>query len=501
MVPMTCEEHDKIASGTQFVTHLTGRVLSGLNLEPTAIDTKGYQMLHTVTKNTTRDSFDLFFGLYKHNDFSSQQLLLMEKALNKVKSDLSDYEEKLDTEKKSCSPKTIVFNPRVESLERSKTTLVTDIASEMKQKGIDVITLSVGEPDFQPPEVVVNALNEAIKSGLTKYTPLVGTPALRKAIAEYLLREKKIKYSPDEIICSCGAKQSIYQAVMVLCRPGDEVLIPAPYWVSYSEIVKLSGAKTKIIPTTARTNYCLTPDQLSNEINEKTRLLILCNPSNPTGHVYDVALLEKLAAVLRKHPQVYILTDEIYEKILYDATHVAFASLEGMWERTITVNGFSKSHAMTGLRLGYLAAPKSIVSACTKVQSHITSCPASIVQHAGVVALEKTPQEYFTKSIAGFREKRDLVISEFSKIGLNVPVPQGAFYVFFDVSNYLTSSVPTSNDLCVYLLEKFHIALVPGEAFGMDNHIRLSYALALDRLREALKRLANGLTSLKNSAL
>jgi len=500
MVPMTCEEHDRIASGTQFVTHLTGRVLSGLNLEPTAIDTKGYQMLHTVTKSTTRDSFDLFFGLYKHNDFSSQQLLLMEKALYKVKSDLIDYEEKLGTEKKSRNTKSIVYNPRVESLAPSKTTRVTDIASEMKQKGIDVITLSVGEPDFQPPEAVMNALNEAIKAGLTKYTPLVGTPALRKAIADYLLREKKIKYSPEEIICSCGAKQSIFQAVISLCRPGDDVLIPAPFWVSYSEIVKFSGASTKIIPTTAKTNYCLTPEQLSNEITENSRLLILCNPSNPTGHVYDVAQLEKIAAVLRKNPHVYILADEIYEKILYDAKHVAFASLEGMWDRTITVNGFSKSHAMTGLRLGYLAAPKPIVSACSKVQSHITTCPASIVQHAGVVALEKTPPEYFTKAIAGFREKRDLVLSEFSKMGMNVPVPQGAFYVFFDVGQFLTKSVPTSDDLCVYLLEKFHIALVPGEAFGMNNHIRLSYAIALDKLREALKRLSNGLNSLKQTS-
>eukprot|EP01123_Difflugia_compressa_P013204 TRINITY_DN5999_c0_g1_i1.p1 TRINITY_DN5999_c0_g1~~TRINITY_DN5999_c0_g1_i1.p1 ORF type:complete len:901 (-),score=201.54 TRINITY_DN5999_c0_g1_i1:101-2500(-) len=503
MVPMACEDHDRLASGTQFITHLTGRVLSGLNLQSTQIDTTGFKLLSTVVNSTVRDSFDLFYGLYKHNEFSSQQLNAVEKALAKVKSDLADCEEKYRNNQLQQQQKkqiqTLVLNARVEGLTPSKTGRVTDLAMEMRQSGKDVITMSVGEPDFQPPSLVVEALIEATRKGDTKYTQLSGTPQLRKAISDYLWKEKHVKYAPDEILCSCGAKQSILQVVLALCRPGDEVLIPAPYWVSYPEIVKLSGATPVPIPTTASTNYCIKPEQLESFINCNTRILILCNPSNPTGHVYTKELLEEIASVLLKYPHVYILSDEIYEKILFKGEHVAFATFPGMWERTLTINGFSKAFAMTGFRLGYLAAPKPIVVAATKIQSHNTSCPPSIVQHAGVVALQKTDPEYFKQAIEGFRKKRDYVIAEFAKIGISIPVPQGAFYIFFDVSNFLTPDVPSSEELCLYLIKNYGVALVPGEAFGMDKHVRLSYATDFKLLQEATSRLVNGLTSLKKN--
>jgi len=239
------------------------------------------------------------------------------------------------------------------------------------------------------------------------------------------------------------------------------------------------------------------PEQLLQALKTNSRMLILCNPSNPSGHLYSPEHLRKFAEILRGFPQVFVLSDEIYEKIIYEGEHISFASIEGMWNRTLIVNGFSKSFAMTGLRLGYLAAPKHIIEACTKVQSHNTSCPSSIVQYAGVVALEKTEKSYFENAVAGFREKRDYVLSELAKIGLRPPTPEGAFYIFLDVSSFLSSTVPTSQELCVYILKNYHLAVVPGEGFGLPEHIRLSYATSIPQLKEAIKRLVAGLTSLK----
>uniref|UniRef100_A0A6B2KXB7 Prephenate dehydratase domain-containing protein n=1 Tax=Arcella intermedia TaxID=1963864 RepID=A0A6B2KXB7_9EUKA len=504
MVQMSCEEHDRLASGTQFITHLTGRILSGLQLEGTQIDTVGFKTLLSLVKGTVRDSFDLFYGLYAHNEFSSQQLHLLEKAFFKVKEDLIAFDEAQKVRNQHNARDTlkdkVVWNARVEALAPSKTTKVTDLAAEMRQAGKNVITLSVGEPDFQPPQVVVDAVIEGMKKGETKYTPLAGTLQLRKAIANYLLKEKKIRYTPEEILCSCGAKQSILQVVLALCRPGDEVIVPAPYWVSYPEIVKLSGATPVVLPTTAKESFLVRPEQLRGSITKQTRMFILCNPSNPTGQVYTEEQLRGLVEVLLEFPHVYVLADEIYEKILFQGSHVSVASFPGMWERTLTINGFSKSHSMTGLRLGYLAAPKHIVAAAAKVQSHNTSCPPSVVQRAGVAALESTPPEYFKQAIEGFRGKRDLVLQELATVGVTPAVPQGAFYVFFDVSPFLSDALPTSEQLCLHLIEHFGVALVPGEAFGCPAHVRISYAIDLELLKEAMRRLVKGLLSSKHKS-
>jgi len=367
----------------------------------------------------------------------------------------------------------------------------------MREQGIDVLSFSVGEPDFMPPPPAVEASISAVQSGQTKYTPLMGTTALRKAIANYLKKEKGIQYSPDMILCSNGGKQAILQVVMALCRSGDEVIIPAPYWVSYTEIVKLSGGIPVIVPTTAASSFLLTPKQLEEAITLNTRMLIICNPSNPTGAVYSHEQLEGLAEVLRQHPHVYVLSDELYEKITYGIPHVSFASLQGMWARTLTVNGLSKAFAMTGFRLGYLAAPKAIIDACAKIQSHNTTCPCSISQAAGLAALEKTDPSYFVESVAGFKKKRDFVLQQLASAGIHPPVPGGAFYVFFSVQEFLNSDFPTSEEVCVYLLKNYKVALVPGEAFGMNGHVRISYAVGIPQLEEGMKRLVAGLMSLK----
>jgi len=492
MVQISSEEHDKLASGTQFITHFTGRMLSSLDLKATEIDTTGFKGLLNLVSTTSRDSFDLFYALFKHNKFSSEQLNLLEKAFFKVKSQLLSYEEI------NQKAENIVFNSRVQALEESRTSKITDTAKKMMQLGADMVTLSVGEPDFPPPQCVLDASIDSIKNGHTKYTQLSGIPQLRQAIANYLYTEKKVRYSPEEILCSCGGKQSIFQAILVLCRPGDEVIIPAPYWVSYPEQVKLAGAKPVFIEGKEENDFCITPEQLEAEIRINTRMIILCNPSNPTGHVYSPNQLENLAKVLRKHPQVFILSDELYEKILFDAEHVSFASLNGMRERTITVNGFSKAYSMTGYRLGYLAAPKPITDACIKVQSHNTTSPTSISQFAGVVAMEKTPPSYFKDAVDGFRKKRDFILSSMKSIGINCPVPQGAFYIFFSVKNYLSEEAKTSEEVCLFLIEKYHLALVPGEAFGMPGFVRISYAVSMETLEKAMDRLCKGLTELKN---
>eukprot|EP01125_Pyxidicula_operculata_P007039 TRINITY_DN2407_c0_g4_i3.p1 TRINITY_DN2407_c0_g4~~TRINITY_DN2407_c0_g4_i3.p1 ORF type:complete len:567 (+),score=128.51 TRINITY_DN2407_c0_g4_i3:634-2334(+) len=389
MVQMTCEEHDHMAANTQFITHVTGRTLGKLKLQTTPIDTKNFQTLKSITDSVNRDTFDLFYALNKYNQYAPEKLNQFEEALKNVRKDLNDF-----GNNQKVNDKKISFNPLVENLTASKTAVFTDLARDMAEKGIEVITFSVGEPDFPPPKEAIEGAIEAINKGYTKYTALNGILPLRKEIAKYLTNEKKTKYTEDEILLSCGGKQSIFQAVFALCRPGDEVLIPAPYWVSYPEMVKLSAAVPVSIPTTAKNRYCITPKQLEDAITPKTRILILCSPSNPTGYVYTKKQLEELADVLRRHPHVYVISDEIYEKITFGIEHVSFASLPGMWERTLTVNGFSKSFAMTGLRLGYLAAPKPLVQACSKIQSHITTNPTSISQYAALAAMQKTDQRY-----------------------------------------------------------------------------------------------------------
>jgi len=387
-------------------------------------------------------------------------------------------------------------------MKASATLAMSARAKALEREGRPVISLSAGEPDFDTPAVVASAAEEAIKAGFTRYTENRGMFELREAICEKLLHENGVQYGPNEVLCSNGAKQSIAQVISVLCRPGDEVLIPAPYWVSYPEMVRFAGGTPVVMPTTARSEYRITPEELERAITDHTRLFMLCSPSNPTGSVYAPEELAALAEVLDRYPNVFVISDEIYERIVFDVEHVSFASLPGMRDRTVTVNGFSKSFAMTGWRLGYIAARADIVTEAAKIQSQFTSAPSSISQKAGLAALAMGP-EPIDRMVRAFRERRDFVVDALSRLdGIQCPRPEGAFYVFPDVSALYGRRTPKgevvhgSEQLCLYILDSFNVALVPGDAFGGPFGLRLSYAASLDELTEALKRIAAAFISL-----
>ncbi|GMH17067.1 hypothetical protein Nepgr_018908 [Nepenthes gracilis] len=400
----------------------------------------------------------------------------------------------------------IGLSPRVNSVKPSKTMAITDLAIALVQDGVPVIRLAAGEPDFDTPTAIAEAGINAICQGYTRYTPNAGTMELRTAICRKLREENGISYNPDQILVSNGAKQSILQAVLAVCSPGDEVIIPAPYWVSYPEMARLADATPVILPTRISENFLLNPKHLESTLNDKSRLLILCSPSNPTGSVYPRKLLEEIAQIVAKHPRLLVLSDEIYEHIIYaPATHTSFASLPGMWERTLTVNGFSKAFAMTGWRLGYVAGPKHFVTACGKIQSQSTSGASSISQKAAVAALGlgHAGGEAVSSMVNAFRERRDYLVKSFRELeGVKISEPQGAFYLFVDFSSYHGAKaegfglINGSESLCRYLLDKAQVALIPGDAFGEDSCIRISYAESLSTLQEAMERIKKAITAL-----
>lgn len=375
-------------------------------------------------------------------------------------------------------------------------------AGELRREGKPVIALSAGEPDFDTPAPIAAAGQQAIEEGFTKYTASAGMIELREAIVRKLKDDNGLEYSPEEILCCNGAKQAIAQTVMALVSEGDEVIIPAPYWVSYPEMVRLAGGTPVPLPTTVDNSYRVSPEELDDAINDRTKLFFLCSPSNPTGSVYSPDELRALADVLRQYPDVYIISDEIYEQIIFDAEQLSFATLPGMKDRTITINGFSKAYSMTGWRLGYQAAPKPIRDACAKVQSQFTSGPSSISQKAGVAALEMD-KEPIQEMVAAFRRRRDFLIDALNSLpGVECPTPEGAFYVFPKISDYFGSTAPSgreiedSNDLCFYLLEEWNVAAVPGAAFGAPEGLRMSYAVSMDDLETAMERVSEGLHQL-----
>lgn len=395
------------------------------------------------------------------------------------------------------------LNPHVVAMRPSETLAITGKAKALVRQGRDIVSLSAGEPDFDTPGVIVEAAIQALRDGFTHYTPNPGMLELREAVAEKLRRVNGLDIQTAQVLCSNGAKQSVAQAVVALCRPGDEVLVPAPYWVSYPEMARLVGAVPVEVATSPATHYKLTPDQLEAAITERTRVLIFNSPSNPTGAVYAPEEIEALAEVLRPHDRVLVVSDEIYEHVLFDATHTAFGSLDGMAERTVTVNGFSKAYAMTGWRLGYAAGPSWIIDAMAKVQSQLTSAPSSISQKAGVAALAMSTEPVDTM-VAAFRERRDFFLRRIAAWPHVVcPKPEGAFYLFPDVSAYYGRSTPDgtvitgSSDLCEYLLEVHEVALVPGSAFGADYGVRISYAASMDDLKKAADRIEAGLAALR----
>ena len=399
------------------------------------------------------------------------------------------------------------LNPFVAAMQPSATLAISARAAALQRGGADVISLSAGEPDFPTPAPIVEAAHQALRDGLFQYTANAGTPELRAAIADKLTRVNGLQIggpdvAPADIVCSNGAKQSIAQTILAACGPGDEVIVQAPYWVSYPEQVRLAGATPVIVETTAADGYILRPEALDAALTERTRAVVLNTPSNPTGAVMPRGAMEALAAVLRQHEHVLVVSDEIYEDVIFDADHVSFGTMEGMADRTVTVNGFSKGYAMTGWRLGYLAGPPWLVSAVDTLQSQLTSGPSSITQAAGVAALamDRAP---IRAMVAAFRERRDAVLARLAAIdGVTCPTPQGAFYLFPDVSGLYGRATPggeridDSLGLCRYLLDACGVALVPGEAFGDVRGVRLSYATDLDTLMRAVDRIEAGVAAL-----
>lgn len=375
-------------------------------------------------------------------------------------------------------------------------------SSEMKAQGIDVINMSVGEPDFNTPDHIKEAAKQAVDNNYSRYSPVPGYMDLREAIVAKLKKENQLDYTPSEILVSNGAKQSVCNTVMALINPGDEVIIPAPYWVSYPQMVKLAGGTPVIVEAGFEQNFKMTPAQLEAAITPKTRLLILCSPSNPTGSVYSKAELEGLAKVILSHDDLFVLADEIYEHINYIGKHESIAQFAGMKERAIIVNGVSKAYAMTGWRIGYIAAPEWLVKGCNKLQGQYTSGPCSVSQKAAELAYTAS-QDCVEEMRKAFERRRDLIVKLAKDIpGLEVNVPEGAFYLFPKCSSFYGKKTPdglaieNSSDLAMYLLEKGHVATVGGDAFGDPDCFRMSYATSDENIVEAMRRIKEALAAL-----
>ena len=394
------------------------------------------------------------------------------------------------------------LSDRLNRLAPSATLAMSQKSGEMKAQGIDVINMSVGEPDFNTPEHIKEAAKKAIDENYSRYSPVPGYIELRKAIVNKLKNENGLEYSTNEILVSNGAKQSVCNTVMALVNDGEEVIIPAPYWVSYPQMVKLAGGVPVIVEAGFEQNFKMTPEQLEAAITPKTKLLILCSPSNPTGSVYSAEELEKLAEVIKKHENMYVLADEIYEHINYVGKHSSIAHVDGMRERTIIVNGVSKAYAMTGWRIGFIAAPEWIVKGCNKLQGQYTSGPCSVSQKAAEAAytLDQSAVEEMRQA---FERRRDLIVKLAKEVpGLEVNIPQGAFYLFPKCNSYFGKSngdktINNSTDFAMYLLEEAHVATVGGDAFGDPDCFRMSYATSDENIKEAIRRIKEALSKLK----
>jgi aspartate aminotransferase len=390
---------------------------------------------------------------------------------------------------------------RLAKLSASATIAMNQKSKDLQAEGIDVINLSVGEPDFNTPDHIKAAAKKAIDDNYSFYPPVAGYPALRKAIVDKLKNQNGLDYTADQITVSNGAKHSIVNVLLCIINPGDEVIIPAPYWVSYAEQVKISEGTNVILDTSIENDFKVTPEQVQAAITPKTRAIVLCSPSNPTGSVYSKDELGALAAVLAKHERIIIISDEIYEHINYIGKHESIAQFPNVKDRVVLVNGVSKGYAMTGWRLGYIAAPLWITKAVTKLQGQFTSGAAAVAQIASITALtgDHGPTEEMNKA---FRRRRDLVLGHLEGIeGVRCSIPEGAFYVFPDMSAYFGKSVDgkeikDSDDLCMYLLESGHIATVPGSAFGAPNCVRISFANSDENMEEAMIRLKNALAKM-----
>eukprot|EP00607_Mallomonas_marina_P009867 CAMPEP_0182419076 /NCGR_PEP_ID=MMETSP1167-20130531/3471_1 /TAXON_ID=2988 /ORGANISM="Mallomonas Sp, Strain CCMP3275" /LENGTH=397 /DNA_ID=CAMNT_0024593683 /DNA_START=297 /DNA_END=1490 /DNA_ORIENTATION=+ len=385
----------------------------------------------------------------------------------------------------------------------SKTIAMHSQTKALEKQGVTVYSLCVGEPDYDPPDEAIKATGEAAINGYTKYTSVNGDASLREAIAADLLQRKQTGYTPEQIVVSNGAKQAVFQGLLAVVKPGDEVIVPAPYWPSYPDMVKMCYAEPVILPTSADKGYNIQAETLREmlEKHPKVSAIILCNPSNPTGGVADEDTQLEMAKVLMDYPKVMVISDEIYERLTYEVPHVSFAAMPDMMDRTICINGFSKSHSMTGYRVGYCAAPLYIAKACSKIQSQMTSCASSVGQQAALAALTKVPPEWIRDRLVELQAKRDLAYKLVTDIpNCTCPRPDGAFYLLPDVSAYFgkktvaskdfpSVTIKDSDDLCLELLKREQVALVAGEGFGAEKTIRISYAASEELITESIMRL------------
>jgi aspartate aminotransferase len=390
------------------------------------------------------------------------------------------------------------LSDRINNITEPQTIGMARKARELKEKGIDVISLSLGEPDFNTPEPIKLAAKKAIDDNFSHYTPVSGYLELKQAIAKKFKRDNNLDFAADQIVVSTGAKQSIANVMLCIVNPGDEVLVPAPYWVTYIELVKLAGGKPIVINTTVENNFKPSPKQIKDAITPKTKAIIFSSPCNPTGSVYSKEELKAIADVIIPHKEMYVISDEIYEHINFVGKHESIAQFPEIKERTIIVNGASKGFAMTGWRVGYIGASKEVAQACDKIQGQFTSATCSIGQKAMHAAADMDPSSIHPMREA-FKKRRDIVYKLLKEIpGIKTNYPDGAFYFFPNISYYIgKGGIKNSTDLCMYLLDKGHVGLVPGDAFGDDNHIRISYAASEDKLIEAMKRIKDALAELK----
>ena len=395
-----------------------------------------------------------------------------------------------------------LLSSRLLAMQESATLAMSQKSRELQAQGLNIINLSVGEPDFNTPEHIKAAGIQAINDNMTHYPPVPGYPELRKAVCARLKRELNLDYDFTQVVVSAGGKHSLANVILCLIDKDDEVIIPAPYWVSYTDLVTLAEGKNVIVPAGLDQDFKMTPAQLEAAITPKTKMLILNSPSNPTGSMYSAAELEALAVVLRKYPNIIVLSDEIYDMITYDEKHASIAQMPGMQDRTVLCNGLSKGYAMTGWRVGYIAAPIEIAKACTKLQGQMTSGVCTIAEAASIAALNESNEASLAMT-AEFKKRRDMMLELLRDIpGLKMATPPGAFYIFPDVTAYLGKSfngkvIANSDDLALYLLSEGHVATVAGSAFGLEGYIRLSYAASEEKLRQAVENMKVAFANLK----
>ena len=385
---------------------------------------------------------------------------------------------------------------KINDLPASATLTMAAKAREMKNEGVDIIGLSLGEPDFNIPEYIKDAAIDAINDNYNSYTPVDGYLDLKQSISNKFKRDNNLNYNTNQIVVSTGAKQSIANAVQALVKPGEEVILLAPFWVSYSAIVLMAEGIPKIITSDISSDFKVDAEEIEKAISDKTKMIIINSPNNPSGSIFNFEELNKIASVLRKYPEIFVLSDEIYEHINYGVKHVSFASIDGMYERTITVNGIAKAFAMTGWRIGYLGAPEWIAKACTKLQGQVTSGANCIAQKATIKALTESPKK-INYMIQEFQERKNMIIKLLSEIkGFKLNNPDGAFYVFPDISYYFGKKIAgkiinSASDFAMVILEKAHVATVTGDAFGCPKNIRISYAASQENIKEAVNRIKN----------